>query len=46
MTKKIENFPIDKSELLVQIINRINSDFQENIVIDVRFPYFDLTVLI
>jgi hypothetical protein len=35
ITKKIENSPIDLNELIVQILNRVNVDFKENVVIDV-----------
>jgi hypothetical protein len=38
INKKIEKFPIDQTELIVQILNRVNADFPNNIVIDVRIP--------
>ena len=37
INKKIENFPIDFTELIKQIIYRINTDFRDNIVLDVKF---------
>jgi hypothetical protein len=35
INKKIENLPIDLTELIVQIFNRVNTDFKDNIIIDV-----------
>ena len=35
VNKKIENFPIGITELILQILKRVNSDFRDNIVIDV-----------
>lgn len=40
VTKKIENFPIGLDELVVQILMRINSDFKNNVVIDVSFFFY------
>jgi hypothetical protein len=37
INKKIENFPIDHTELIVQILKRVNADFPKNLVIDVHF---------
>ena len=35
LNKKIENFPSNLTELIVQIMNRVNLDFGENAVIDI-----------
>jgi hypothetical protein len=40
ITKKIESSPIDLTELIIQIMRRVNADFKDNLVIDVLCNFY------
>ncbi len=45
ITNKIENLPIDLTELVIQILRRVNADFKDNVVIDVNLIFTNFKTL-